>query len=168
MGQTLFGGESQQSTRNAQSSSGNLAFPQLSTALGGTIGNGGAAGSQIANLLGLNGGPAQNQGFTNFRNSTGYQFGLDQGLGAITGSAATNGLVNSGGTLKAMEKYGQDYANTQYQNYINPLQNLVNSGIQGAGVLSDAGKVSQSTDDSQSTGSKSPGMGGFIGTLLGK
>lgn len=152
----IFGGSKQQST------SSNQAFPYLQGALGGTIGQGGQAGSAIANMLGLNGGGAQDQGFQKFRDSTGYKFGLDQGLQSITGNAATQGLLNSGGTLKAMDTYGQNYANTQYQNYLNPLQSLLSSGLQGAGVLSSAGNVSQSS------GSSTKGAGGFIGSLLAK
>lgn len=158
---SIFGGSKQSS----QSSSTNQAYPYLQSALGGTIGTGTSAGSQIANLLGLNGSDAQNQGFQNFRNSTGYQFGLDQGMQAINGNAATQGLLNSGSTLKALNTFGQNYANTQYQNYLNPLQNLLNSGLQGAGILAGAGQTSQS---SSSGSSNNGGVGKAIGSLLAK
>lgn len=155
-GQAIMGGSSN------SSSSTNQAYPYLQGALSPTVANGGAAGNQISQMLGLNGGPAQNDAFTNWRNSTGYQFGLDQGMQSINGSAATQGLLNSGGNEKALQTYGQNYANTQYGNYNNMLQGLVNSGIQGAGVLGGAGQVSKSQ------GTNSPGMGGFIGSILGK
>lgn len=158
--QTIFGGSSQSS----QSNSHNQAYPYLQGALGGTIGQGTQAGSTIADMLGLNGAAGQSQGFNNFRNSTGYQFGMDQGMQAITGSAATKGLLNSGGTLKAMNAFGQDYASSKYGDYMSQLQNLLGSGLTGAGILSGAGNVS----NSQSEGSSSPGMGGFIGSLMGK
>lgn len=158
---SIFGGSSQQS----QSTSTNQAYPYLQGALSGTIGQGTAAGSQIGNLLGLNGAPAQNQGFTNFNNSTGYQFGKDQGMQSITGNAATQGLLNSGGTLKALDTYGQNYADTQYGNYVNQLQGLLGSGISGAGVLAGAGQQSQST---ASGSSNTGGIGKAIGSLLGK
>jgi hypothetical protein len=154
--QTIFGGSSQ------SSQSSNQAYPFLQGALGGTIGQGTQAGSAIANMLGLNGAPAQNQGFQNFRNSTGYQFGLNQGMGAITGSAAAKGLLNSGGTLKALNTFGQDYASSKYGDYLNQLQNLLGSGLTGAGVLAGAGQ------QSSSEGSSSKGAGGFIGSLMGK
>lgn len=157
----IFGGSKQ----TQQQSSTNQAFPQLSSTLSGTIGTGGAAGSQIANLLGLNGAQGQNQGFQNFRDSTGYQFGLDQGTQSITGNAATQGLLNSGGTLKALDTYGQNYANTQFQNYLNPLQGLLSSGLQGAGVLAGAGNTSQGSSKSVTS---SGGVGGALGSLLAK
>lgn len=147
-GQTLLGGQSET----------NQAFPQLSSALSGTIGQGTAAGSQIANMLGLNGGSAQNAGFTNWKNSTGYDFGKQQGMDSIMGNAATSGLLNSGGTLKALDTYGQNYADTQYGNYTSMLQSLLGSGLQGASVLGSAGGTSQ----------KQPGIMGGLGQLVGK
>ncbi len=160
MGQTIFGGSKQQST----SSSNNQAFPLLSQPLQGVLNNGVNSGNQIANMLGLNGGAAQNEGFTNWQNSTGYQFGKQQGMDSITGNAAASGLLNSGGNEKALETYGQNYANTQYGNYNNMLQSLLGSGLQGAGTLANAGFQSQS----QGSGSSSPGISKFIGQMMGK
>lgn len=154
---SIFGGS------KSQQSSTNQAYPYLQGALSGTVGQGTAAGNQIGNLLGLNGAPAQNQGFSNFNKSTGYQFGLDQGMQSITGNAATQGLLNSGGTLKALDTYGQNYADTQYGNYVNQLQGLLGSGIQGAGVLAGAGNTSQGTSSSNNGG-----IAKGIGSLLGK
>lgn len=162
---SIFGGSSQSSAQ--QSVSNNQAFPYLQQALGGTIGQGGAAGSMLGNLLGLNGGDAQTQGFQNFRNSTGYQFGKQQGMDSITGNAATQGLLNSGGTLKALDTYGQNYADTQYGNYTGQLQNLLNSGLQGSGVLAGAGQQSMSNGSSKGSTSTG-GAGRFIGSLLAK
>lgn len=154
---SIFGG------KQSQQSSTNQAYPYLQGALSGTVSQGTGAGTQIGDLLGLNGGGAQDAGFQKFRDSTGYQFGLNQGMQSITGGAATQGLLNSGGTLKALDTYGQNYANTQYQNYLNPLQGLLSSGLQGAGVLASAGPTSQGTS-SENTG----GVGKFIGSLLTK
>ena len=157
---SIFGGSQQQQ----QSSSSNQAYPYLQGALSGNISNGGNAGNQLANLLGLNGVQGQNTGFNNWKDSTGYQFGLNQGVGSIVGNAATNGLLNSGATAKAVDTYGQNYANTQYGNYTGMLQNLLGTGVSSAGVLSSAGNTSQSSG----SGSSTKGAGGFIGSLLGK
>lgn len=158
---SIFGGSSQSSSSN----SSNQAYPYLQNALNPQVSTGGAASSQIGNLLGLNGGPAQTAGFDAFRQGTGYQFGLNQGMDSINGNAATQGTLNSGSTLKALNTYGQNYANTQYQNYLNPLQNLVNSGNQAAGIIGGAGNVSQSkSSGSSNTG----GLGGALGSLLTK
>lgn len=157
----IFGG----SQSKQQSSSGNFAYPGLSQQLNPLINNGAGASNQLANMLGLNGNQSQNQGFKNWQNSTGYQFGLDQGLQSINGNAAASGLLGSGATGKALETYGQNYANTQYGNYTNQLQGLLGSGIAGAGVLAGAGQHSSSSgSSSQNTG----GIGSAIGTLLAK
>ena len=161
----IFGGSKQSS--NQSSVSNNQAFPQLQGDLTGGIQQGGRAGSLLGNLLGLGGGQAQTDGFNQFRNSTGYQFGKQQGMDSITGNAATQGLLNSGGTLKALEDtFGQNYADTQYGNYTGLLQNQQNAGLQGAGVLAGAGQ--QSMSNGSSKGSSTNGAGGFIGKLLTK
>lgn len=154
--QTLLGGSS------ATSGSSNVNNNYLKNGIGSNVTNGTAAGSQIADMLGLNGTPAQNQGFTNWQNGTGYQFGLNQGLQSVTGNAAASGLVNSGGNEKALETYGQNYANTQYGNYNNQLQNLLGAGNTSAGIIGSTGNVSNSNSSS------SPGVMGGIGQLLAK
>lgn len=152
------------------SSTTNQAYPYLQGALSPNVTNGGAAGNQIANMLGLNGAPAQNQGFTNWQNSTGYQFGLNQGLQSVNGNAATQGLLNSGGNEKALDTYGQNYANTQYGNYTNQLQNLLNSGNQSAGILGGAGTVQQSQGTSSGSiyGNTGGSAAGSVAQLLQK
>lgn len=161
----IFGGSNSQNS--AKSSSSNQAYPYLQGALGGTVSNGTSAGNQIAGMLGLGGSQAQTDAFNTWKNSTGYQFGLNQGMDSITGNAATQGLLNSGSTLKALNTYGQNYADTQYQNYLNPLQSLLGSGIQAANTIGSAGNVSQSQSQGNSSESNG-GIGKFAGTLLGK
>jgi hypothetical protein len=152
---SIFGGS------NEQRSSGNLAYQGLNTALTPQVNNSTSASNGLAALLGIGGDPAkQQQAFSNWRNSTGYQFGLDQGSQAITQNAASRGLLDSGATAKALQTYGTNYANTQYGNYFNQLQGLTNSGNQAAGVLANAGQVSQGTSTSK------PGIGAFLGQIL--
>lgn len=161
---SLFGSGSGAAAGGNSQSSTNQAYPTLAKDFGGTISNGTGAGNQIANMLGLNGGAAQNQGFTNWQNSTGYQFGLNQGMQSITGNAATQGLLNSGGNEKAIQTYGQNYANTQYGNYMSQLQGLLGSGLQAGGILGGAGQTSKSTttNDMFSSGGIPAGIGQLI------
>lgn len=44
----------------------------------------------------------------------GYQFGMQQGTQALERSAAARGGLYSGATMKALQRYGQDYAGTKY------------------------------------------------------
>lgn len=52
-----------------------------------------------------------------FREDPGYQFAVDEGQRAIDRSAAARGTLNSGGTLKALARYGQGMADQQYGNW---------------------------------------------------
>ena len=53
------------------------------------------------------------------QNDPGYQFRLQQGLGALQNSAAARGGLLSGNTLQGIENYAQDYASNEYQNVYN-------------------------------------------------
>ena len=65
-------------------------------------------------------------------NDPGYQFALQQGLGGLQASAAAQGVLRSGGTLKGLEDYGQQAAAQQYQNVYNNALNTFNTNYQGA------------------------------------
>jgi hypothetical protein len=53
------------------------------------------------------------------QNDPGYQFRLQQGQQALERSAAARGGLLSGGTGKALQQYGQDYASNEYGNVYN-------------------------------------------------
>jgi hypothetical protein len=61
----------------------------------------------------------------------GYQFRLDQGQQALLRAASAGGGLASGGTLKAAQQYGQDYASGEYNNaydrYTNTRQSNYNN-----------------------------------------
>lgn len=80
--------------------------------------------------------PANYQGF---QQTPGYQFQLDQGLGAIEGSAATSGLLNSGATLRSLQSYGQGLANQEYNTYLNRLTGGAQGGQAAAANQAAAG-----------------------------
>lgn len=74
-----------------------------------------------------------------YRESPGYQVRLKQGLNAIRYGAAARGLLGSGGTDKALMRYGQDYATNDYGNFmadwynrLNATGNLANTGLGAA------------------------------------
>lgn len=153
----------------SESTSNNANMGLLNSTWTPTMNLGAGAAGLMGGLLGVNGSQAQSQAFDNWRNSTGYQFGLDQGTSAIRGNAATQGLLNSGATAKALQTYGQNYANTQFGNYFNQLSGLLGQGLQAGGLLANAGQQSHST----STGAASDGgiqdlAAKGIGLLLGK
>ena len=70
-----------------------------------------------------------------YTKSPGYDFRLAEGNKALERSAAARGSLLSGGTLKALTRYGQDYATSDYDNFLRryyenltPLQSLAGVG----------------------------------------
>ncbi len=70
--------------------------------------------------------------FDNYLNSTAYNFQLQQGQNAVNSNAAAKGLLNSGGTAKALTQYGQNLAGTTFNNYLQQLSGLNNQQAQTA------------------------------------
>jgi len=136
---------------NSKQSSSNQNYAGSVAGLGGTVGDTGGAASAIQALLGNGGTAAQQAGFNNYKNSSGYNFDLQQGENAITGSAAAKGLLNSGSTLKALSNYGQNTANNFLQQYIQNQSGLAGLGIQANNSINGAGNTQ--------TGSSKQGLG---------
>jgi len=55
-------------------------------------------------------------GMEQFEADPGYQFRMSEGLKALERSAASRGILQSGGTLKDITRFGQDTASQEYQN----------------------------------------------------
>lgn len=160
----LFGGSNQSQSTN-QSSAYNQNYGNSVANLNGTAAQTGTAASAISALLGNGGTAAQQAGFNNFKNSSGYNFDLQQGANAITGNAAANGLLNSGSTLKALNNYGQNTANNFLQQYIAAQSGLAGLGIQANNSINGAGQVA--TSNGQSTSSGKGGLGNSGGSIGG-
>jgi hypothetical protein len=94
----------QQSNLNPYLATGSNATQMMNTALA----PGGALAGQFT-------APTAQQ----VQNTPGYQFQLQQGQQAVQRQAAASGLLNSGGTAKALDQYSQGLASTYYQNAFN-------------------------------------------------
>jgi hypothetical protein len=107
----------------------------------------------------------------------GYQSGLNTGLEGINRAGAAAGTLNSGGTLKAATRYGQDYANQGYQNVLNNLfrmsgeglgsNALIGSNLLNAGQAQAQGIVNNSGLLTQQNGQISSGIQNLLGGLGG-
>lgn len=95
---------------------GGVNIPGVTTTTGTAATNLGAYGSL---MQGYQGGPFQAPTAAQAQATPGYQFGLQQGLGAQQASAAANGSLLTGGTQAALDQYGQNYADTNYNNVYN-------------------------------------------------
>lgn len=91
--------------------------------------------SQLMAGLGLGG---DQQAFTDaYRGLPGYQNGLQAGSNAITGNAAARGMLNSGSTLKALQKFGSNYEDQRAGDHLSRLMGLSTQGL-GATQASNA------------------------------
>ena len=70
----------------------------------------------------------------------GFQFRQSEGQRAVEASAAARGGLNSGSTLRALERYGQDYGTSEYNNYLNRLSTLFGGAQQATANIGNAGQ----------------------------
>lgn len=106
-------------------------FADLSQAYSPYASGGNAALEQLLAGLGLGG---NQQAFTQaYRALPGYQAGLDTGSRAITGNAAAHGMLDSGKTLKALQRFGSDYEDQRSGDYLSRLMGLVGMGQNATG-----------------------------------
>jgi hypothetical protein len=60
--------------------------------------------------------PYEDFGMKQFESDPGYNFRMAEGMKALERSAAARGLLQSGGTLKGIQQYGQNLASSEYEN----------------------------------------------------
>jgi hypothetical protein len=82
------------------------------------------ANNSLRKLMGLDGGNTMQE----LQSDPGYQFRLSEGMSGVQNSAAARGNLLSGGTLKALQKYGQDFASNEYTNRYNRLSSMAGGG----------------------------------------
>jgi hypothetical protein len=89
----------------------------------------------LVNAYGLPGGPnptgtgtTGSNAYGGFFTSPGYQFRMDQGLQAIDRGAAARGILGSGATVKAEQRYGEGLAASEYDSYTARLAQLAGLG----------------------------------------
>lgn len=91
-------------------------------------------------------------GMAQFQQDPGYAFRMSEGMKGLERSAAARGGLLSGGTLKGIQRYGQDMASQEYQNAfnrygiererrLNPLQSLAGVGQTTSQQLGAAGQT---------------------------
>lgn len=123
---------------------------------------GNAAGETINALLGLsnNAGTAQitgvpgamptdprqggnalspQSGFDTFRNSTGYQFRVNEGMNSLGANWLARGLGKSGAAAKSAMTFGQNIASDEFGNYLGQLANQQGVGLSAGSALAGVG-----------------------------
>lgn len=99
-----------------------------------------ASGGQqaYADATGANGPAGLARAQAQFQTSPGYQFQLDQGIGAVNANAEKLGQAASGNTNLDLLKFGQGLANTDWGNYVSRLQPFLgqaSTAAQGIGTV---------------------------------
>jgi hypothetical protein len=96
---------------------------------------------------GLKPGGEFNRNFTiaDFNADPGYQFRMDQGSQALQRSAAARGGLLNGGTLRALDRYGQDYASNEYGNAYNRFNNDQTTRFNRLSALAGTGQTATNT-----------------------
>lgn len=145
-------GKSKQKSAS-DSLSENVAFPDIKEGFGGLFGNATEGSDMVRSML--SGGPG----------GAGMDFIRDQGSQAITGNKAANGLLRSGSTLTALEKFGQGVGSTYLQQYLDNAFKFGNMGLQAGQLVSGAGNRATST--SSGSGSSKPGLGSMMSMIPG-
>jgi hypothetical protein len=87
---------------------------------------------QAAPTGGVSSQDAARAAFDQFRNSTGYQFRLGEGMNAVNSGYAGAGTIKSGAAMKAATEYGQNFASNEFANYANLLNNQAGKGLSAA------------------------------------
>lgn len=128
---------------------------------------GGLAMGRIGALLGLGGDTAAAEdAFSQYRDSTGYQFRMGQGISAIEQSAATRGLLSSGATVKGLTEYGQGLASSEFQNYLQALSGAEGTGLSAAYNVASQGQAGGAQAAQYTRQGAADVMGG-LGSVLG-
>lgn len=105
----------------------------------------------------------------NFQTSPGYQFRMQQGLDAVNQSKAQNGLLRSGGAVKALNDYASGTASSEFGNWWNQQMGLVGTGEKGlateGGVADNSSNIALANGAQQ--GNASIALGNNVGNLAG-
>lgn len=130
-----------------------------------------ALGPQQA-LLGLQGPEAAKTAMDNFQSSPGYEYQVQQGMRGVNARAASQGMLNSGATLKALQDRGNSLAAQDFGTYYNRLAGLAGlgqnaaAGVGNSGVQTAAGQaqtdVSAASTQANMYGQAAQGIGNAI------
>lgn len=113
-------------------------------------------------------------GMSQFQADPGYAFRMSEGMKGLERSAAARGGLLSGGTLKGIQRYGQDLASQEYQNAfnryqaerqarLNPLQSLAGVGQTTSQQLGQAGTQMAGNVGNLMTGGAAARASGYVG-----
>lgn len=77
---------------------------------------------------------AAEQAFGNFRNSTGFNFRVQQGQDALNSGFAGSGVLQSGAALQDLDQFRQNIASQEFGNFLSQLGAQQGTGLSAAGA----------------------------------
>lgn len=78
--------------------------------------------------------------FDRYRDSSGYQFRMNEGMNALASDFRGRGISQSGAAQKALLKYGQDYGSNEFGKYLGYLGNQQGVGLSAGSALAGVGQ----------------------------
>lgn len=117
---------------------------------------------------------AKDFSMADFEADPGYQFRQDEGMKALERSAAARGLLQSGSTLKGIQRFSQGLASQEYTNafnrynvnranQLNPLQSLMGAGQSATNTLTNAAGVQGTNEANALMAAGQARASGYIG-----
>ena len=107
------------------------------------------------------GGPGAGMNMLNM--DPGYNFRLGEGMKALERQSAARGGLISGGALKAAQRYGQDFASTEFGNAYNRLAGLAGVGQTATGAMGNAASQFGTNAGNLMTGGAAARASGYVG-----
>jgi hypothetical protein len=104
------------------------------------VGQNGAGGDPMAGAGTDQMAPASNANYGGFFASPGYNWRRDQGVQAVERSAASRGLLGSGAAVKAIGRYADGLASSEYQNFGDRLAQMAGFGQAATNTTVQAGQ----------------------------
>lgn len=116
-------------TNQAQQDAINKALAQAQSVISPYTTAGGTAASQLSDAL------SSGFNYSDYANTPGYEYQLSQGQNALSSALASQGLGQSGASVKAATEYATNLANQNYQDAYNNwlAQNSQLAGLAGTG-----------------------------------
>lgn len=102
---------------------------------------------------------------SDYQQDPGFQFRMDEGNKAINAAASSRGMANSGATMKALTRYGQDYGSSEYSKAYDRFNNDRTtqfnrlSSLAGVGQTANAQLASSGNQMAANVGSNIIGAG---------
>jgi len=95
-----------------------------------------------------------------FKTSPGYDFRLNQGIEGVAQSKAVNGLLRSGGAMKAVSDYAGNMASDEYNRWFGQQQAIAGMGLQGAGIGAGVANANSAAIGTDATNRANAGFAG--------